>query len=116
MRFAILALALCLAAPSRGDVPDDLVPDNCSFDSGVLSCVYVGSFDITQTHTTYSGCNYGPDGVPGRLTMVWQDTIRVTETTTTLGHGLRGEVFDSSTVESRQIIGSEIISRDCEPL
>ncbi|MEA2766697.1 MAG: hypothetical protein QOK07_3101 [Gemmatimonadaceae bacterium] len=91
--------------------------DNCSFSRGTTTCVSSVQSVETATHTEYSGCLYGPNGVPGARTRTFSDTYLVTTTTTTLSRGQFGPVYDSSTaVTNRVPTGSTLISDVCSPI
>jgi hypothetical protein len=90
--------------------------DNCSFSRGTTTCVSSVQSVETTTHTEYSGCLYGPNGVPGARTRTFSDTYLVTTTTTTLSRGQFGPVYDSDTVTTSVKTSSTLISDVCSPL
>ena len=89
---------------------------SCTFNAGTLTCVYVDVVFQTSTHTAVSGCLYGPTGVPGRRERVFEDTFKLTATTTTLRHGYAGSLYDVSTAVTRELQSSVQISDTCLPL
>lgn len=123
----ILGTAACApidAPPSGGEeigedaaeARRDLDPD-CTFERGVTTCVTVTERTETGTHQAFSGCVAfnGTEFVAGRRVRTFADTFLVTETTTTLQHGMRGAVFDTSVAEERALISSVEINSVCEP-
>lgn len=94
---------------------NDASPD-CAFAAGTLTCVYVDEVYQTSTRTAVSGCLAGPTGVPGRRERVFEDTYLLTATTTTLQRGYAGIVYDHSTVVTRTLVSSTLISDTCTAL
>jgi len=90
--------------------------DNCSFSRGTTTCVSSVQSVETTTHTEYSGCLYGPNGVPGARARTFSDTYLVTATTTTLSRGKYGPVYASSTATTRVLTNSTLISDVCSPI
>jgi len=88
----------------------------CSFERGTTTCTSVAQATIAGTHTAFSGCLYGPVGLPGRRQRTFADTYLVTSTTTTLSHGRKGPVYDSKTTTTRQLTSSTLVSDTCQPL
>jgi hypothetical protein len=70
----------------------------------------------TSTHAEYSGCLYGPGGIPGVRVRTFTDTYLVTVTTTTLLRGKSNHIFDSRTVTTRTLSNSHQDSDVCSPL
>jgi hypothetical protein len=99
-------------AANAGDGEDGF----CSFSRGVTTCVTTTQHQETGSHVEYSGCRYGPSGVPGRRSRTFSDTYLVTVMTTTLRRGRSDHVFSTQTTTSRQLIGSTQISDVCEPI
>jgi hypothetical protein len=105
--------ALLLALPAAA-TPDP--GPGCTFSSGTTTCVIVSTAEHHQQITMVSGCNYGPQGTPGRRERVFDQTVLITATTTTYAHGLRGPVYDHDTTVTSQITSSTLISDTCYPL
>ena len=106
---------LSASAVATTVTPDGASP-TCSFAAGTLTCVYVDQVYQTSTHTAVSGCLAGPTGVPGRRERVFEDTYLVTATTTTLQRGYAGIIYDHSTVVTRTLVSSTLISDTCTAL
>jgi hypothetical protein len=88
----------------------------CAFSRGVSTCASVTMSIETVPRTVFSGCVAGPTGVPGRRTTVFEDTVQVTTTTTTMAHGRQGPVFSTDVSESRELLASREVSSVCEAL
>jgi hypothetical protein len=138
LRFATIAIALTVGACSEPSAPavvapahaitnvltegapqaeqDDPEENTCSFARGTTTCVSSVQYVETTTHAEYSGCLYGPNGVPGARTRTFSDTYLVTATTTTLSRGQFGPVYDSTTVTTRVLTSSILISDVCAPI
>lgn len=110
---SLLAFALSLALPSNAAPPLD---PGCTFERGTTTCVIVSQEEQHETITMYSGCMYGPHGVPGRRERVFDETFLLTATTTTLAHGRSGPVYDFWTTVTREMVSMTLISDTCYPL
>jgi hypothetical protein len=90
--------------------------ENCTFSRGTTTCVSTVQYQETVTVQMYSGCLYGPSGVPGRKIRTFSNTYLVTATTTTLRRGKSGNIYRSQTVTTRQLLSSRFVSEICEPI
>ena len=108
--FAIAVLLTLPAAATPQPGP------GCTFDSGTTTCVEVSVSTVEQTQTLVSGCLFGPEGVPGRRERVFELTVQITATTTTLNHGLEGVIYEVSTAFSSEVVASRQISDVCSPI
>jgi hypothetical protein len=90
----------------------------CTFSRGITTCVTTTQTVESSTHVAFSGCVAfnGTTFVAGQRARTFADQILVTVTTTTLQHWHHGKVFDTSTVTTREIIASTLISDVCTPL
>lgn len=105
--------ALSLLASLAAARPDAAT---CAFSRGTTTCVTTAQHTETSTHDEISGCLFGPSSVPGRRARTFRDTFLVTESTTTLQHGRRGRVYDTSTAVSRELVSSVQIADVCQPI
>lgn len=90
----------------------------CASSKGVTTCVTTTQTIVADTHVAFSGCTAfnGASFVPGARARTFADQVLVTVTTTTLQHGRHGKIFDTSTVTTREILSSTLISDVCTPL
>ena len=88
----------------------------CTFETGTTTCVTLATHEETSTHQEFSGCLYGPTGIPSSRVRTFLDTFQVVEETVTLQHGLEGAVYDSTTYTvSRTLLQRTLISDVCNP-
>ncbi|HEY1953402.1 MAG TPA: hypothetical protein VGG76_11420 [Gemmatimonadaceae bacterium] len=105
------ALVSSSAEPAAAQAYDG----SCSFSRGVTTCVSTAQHEESSSHIEYSGCLYGPNGVPSSRQRSFNDVYLVTVTTTTTYHGRSDQVIDSQTSTSRQLERSTLVSDVCEP-
>ncbi|HEU4324671.1 MAG TPA: hypothetical protein VFS21_16120 [Roseiflexaceae bacterium] len=110
---ALLALALAIGAlpPAAARAAT-----SCTFERGITTCVITVQSTETQRRTMVSGCMYGPQGVPGRRSRIFEDTYLITATTTTHQHGRHGRIYDSWTEVTRELVESRLVADLCEPI
>ncbi len=75
--------------------------DKCSDEQEADDCVSTKQYYETTTHVEYSGCSYGPLGIPGSRLRTFSDTYLVTV---------------SGTTTTRQLISSTLVSDVCSPM
>jgi hypothetical protein len=91
-------------------------PDECTFSRGTTACISVSQTTEIVMRQVFSGCLAGPFGVPGRRVRTFEDTYLVTTTTTTYRHGRKGRIYDTTSIEERQLQTSREVSSICEPI
>ena len=91
-------------------------PENCTFSRGTTTCTTTTEYQETSSHSEYSGCRYGPDGVTGSRIRTFSDVDLVTVTTTTLRRGKSDHVYSTQTTTTRQRLSSTQTSDVCQPI
>ncbi len=109
---ALLVLALAAGALPP---PAARAATSCTFERGITTCVTTEQSTQTERRTLVSGCLYGPQGVPGRRSRIFEDIYLLTITTTTRQHGRHGRIFDWWTEVTRVLVESRQIADLCEP-
>ena len=89
---------------------------NCTFSRGMTTCTTTVQYQETSTHSEYSGCRYGPNGVTGSRVRTFSDVDLVTVTTTTLRRGKSDHVYSTHTDTTRQRLRSTQTSDVCQPI
>jgi hypothetical protein len=90
--------------------------ENCTFSRGTTTCTSTVQYEETSSHSEYSGCRYGPNGVTGSRVRTFSDTYLVTVTTTTYRRGKSDHVYDSQTTTTRTPTSSTMTSDVCQPV
>jgi hypothetical protein len=90
--------------------------ENCTFSRGTTTCTTTVQYQETGSHSEYSGCRYGPDGVTGSRIRTFSDTYLVTVTTTTYRRGKSDHVYDSTTSSTRLRTNSTQTSDVCQAI
>jgi hypothetical protein len=109
--------AEAVAAPTRSLAAHATTDqESCTFSRGTTTCTSAVQYQETSSHSEYSGCLYGPNGVPGSRVRTFSDVYLVTVTTTTYRRGKSDHVYDSQTTTSRQLLSSRQVSDVCQPI
>ena len=90
----------------------------CTYDQGVKTCVTMTQSIECETVVELSGCVAfnGTSFVAGQRARTFDNQVLVTVTTTTVKKWHHGKVIDTSTVTTREILSSTLISDVCTAL
>lgn len=102
------AVAACGGAPAP----------ECTFDQGVKTCVTTTQTIVCETRLVFAGCTAfnGTTFVPGQRVLTFHDQVLITATTTVVRKWHQWKVVETSTVTTREILSSTLISDVCTPL
>ena len=91
---------------------------DCTFDQGVLTCVTTTQTIVCETRVVFAGCMAfnGETFVTGQRTLTFNDQVLITVTTTVVRKWHDWKEGDTSTVTTREILSSTLISDVCVPL